>query len=113
MDIDVAVALDPGVVGDPVVAVAEEYYVSEDMVRDAVVRHSSFNLIHFATGMKVDVFPLSDDPLDVRQLERRERVDVAPGVAIWVGAPDALTGPANKASPSRSSWSKPSITATS
>ncbi len=88
MDIDVAVALDPDVVGDLVVAVAEEYYVSEDMVRDAVVRHSSFNLIHFATGMKVDVFPLSDDPLDLRQLERRERVDVAPGVAIWVGAPD-------------------------
>jgi hypothetical protein len=88
MDIDVAVALDPAVVGDLIAAVAEEYYVSEDMVRDAVARHSSFNLIHFATGMKVDVFPLSDDPLDVRQLERRERVDVAPGVAIWVGAPD-------------------------
>jgi transcriptional regulator with XRE-family HTH domain len=77
MDIDVAVALDPAVVGDLVAAVAEEYYVSEDMVRDAVARHSSFNLIHFATGMKVDVFPLSVDPLDV--LADEPRADIV----IW------------------------------
>lgn len=38
--------------------------------------------------MKVDLFPLSDDPLDVRQLERRVLVEVAAGVAVWVGAPD-------------------------
>jgi hypothetical protein len=88
MDIDVAVAIDLTGVGELVAALAEEYYVSAEMVRDAVMRHSSFNLIHLATGMKVDLFPLSQDPLDVRQLERRELIDIAPGVTIWVGAPD-------------------------
>jgi hypothetical protein len=53
-----------------------------------VIRHSSFNLIHFATGMKVDLFPLSDDPLDVRQLTRRQRVEVVPGAVLWIGAAD-------------------------
>lgn len=63
MDIDVAVRLGLDRVDELVRAVAEDYYVSVDMVRDAVVRHSSFKLIHFASGMKIDVFPLSDDPL--------------------------------------------------
>ncbi len=86
MDIDVAVALDGGQVDRLVSAVEGDYYVSAAMVRDAVERHSSFNLIHFSTGMKIDLFPLSEDPLDVRQLAGRERVLVAPGVEVWVGS---------------------------
>jgi hypothetical protein len=85
MDIDVAVVLDLARVDRLVEAVEGDYYVSAEMARDAVVRHSSFNLIHFGTGMKVDLFPLSSDPLDVRQLAGRQQVDIAPGVAIWVG----------------------------
>lgn len=91
MDIDVAVALDLGQVDLLVAAVEGDYYVSADSARDAVVRHSSFNLIHFESGMKVDLFPLSDDPLDVRQLAGRQHIDIVPGVAVWVGAaPDQV-----------------------
>lgn len=86
MDVDVAVALDVADVDRLVEAVQADYYVSAQMARDAVSRHSSFNLIHFETGMKVDLFPLSDDPLDVRQLAGREQVVVAPEVLVWVGA---------------------------
>lgn len=88
MDIDVAIQLDVGRVPGLVAAVANDYYVSEAMALDAVERHSSFNLIHFNTGMKIDLFPLSDDLLDVRQLHRRERFEVAPGIKLWVGAAD-------------------------
>ncbi len=88
MDIDVAVQLDVGHVHDLVAAVRDDYYVSEDMVRDALTHASSFNLIHFESGMKIDLFPLSDDPLDVRQLARRELVEIEPGTSIWVGAAD-------------------------
>lgn len=88
MDIDVAAQLEVARVHDLVAAVRGDYYVSEDMVLDAVTNCSSFNLIHFESGMKVDLFPLSDDPLDVRQLARRELVEIEPGTAIWVGAAD-------------------------
>lgn len=88
MDVDVAVALGMDRVDDLVAAVESEYYVSADMVRDAVARHSSFNLIHFASGMKIDLFPLTDERLDVLQLTRRDRVQVTPDVAVWVGSPD-------------------------
>jgi hypothetical protein len=86
VDVDVAVALGLEHVDDLVAAVEGDYYVSRDMARDAVVRHSSFNLIHFRTGMKVDLFPLSDDPLDVRQLTGRLQVAIGSGRMVWVGS---------------------------
>jgi len=45
-------------------AVGRDDDVSADMWGGAVRRHSSFNLIRFESGMKIDLFALSDDPLD-------------------------------------------------
>lgn len=86
VDIDVAVLLADEHVDSVVRAVQDEYYVSAEMAREAVASHSSFNLLHHRTGMKVDVFPLADDLLDRLQLGRRQLVDVAPDVQIWVGS---------------------------
>ena len=33
-----------------------DYYVDEESIRDAVRHRSSFNLAHFGTGLKEDVF---------------------------------------------------------
>lgn len=55
MDVDVAVALGAEDITALVAAVESDYYVSVEMVRDAVRRHSSFNLIHFVSGMKIDL----------------------------------------------------------
>lgn len=87
LDIDVAVVLsvdDGRLLAD---AVRSEYYVDDVMISDAVARGSSFNLIHHRTGMKLDLFALTDDPLDVRQIQRRIEVDIGVG-RVWVGAPD-------------------------
>ena len=88
MDVDIAVAIQPDDIGAIVEQVADDYDVDADMARDAVARHSSFNLIHYATGMKIDLFALSDDPLDRRQLTRRQRVEVGPELSVWGGAAD-------------------------
>ena len=40
----------------------ERYYIDEDMIRDAINRKSSFNLIHLETSMKIDIFVLQDSP---------------------------------------------------
>jgi hypothetical protein len=68
-------------------AVADTYYISADALTAAVRDHTSLNLIHLQSGMKIDLFPLSDDPLDVRQISGRQRVTVSEGVDIWIGAP--------------------------
>src|SRR5712692_2831038 len=39
------------------------FYVDLDRARDAIVRRASFNAIHFATVVKVDVFVLDDTAL--------------------------------------------------
>lgn len=88
LDIDVAVRMRDSDVSDLVAAVEDSYYVSETAVRDAVATHGSFNLIHLESGTKVDVFPLGSDLLDVRQLERRQRVQIGPDKAVWVGSAD-------------------------
>jgi hypothetical protein len=51
-----------------------EYYVDAEMIRDAIHRRASFNLIHLASGFKVDIFVLGSTPFDVSEFERRIRV---------------------------------------
>lgn len=86
VDIDVAVLLSERDIDPLVQVVSGDYYVSAEMVREAVIDHSSFNLLHHSTGMKVDVFPLGDAPLDRLQLARRQLVEVEPGIRVWVGS---------------------------
>jgi hypothetical protein len=66
-DIDFVAALDPGRVQRLVAALRPAYYVSEDAARDAAVapRGGTFNAIHLATAVKVDVFVAGDDPFEV------------------------------------------------
>lgn len=40
----------------------DAYYIEEDVVRDAVRRRSSFNIIHFESMLKLDVFVLKREP---------------------------------------------------
>ncbi len=87
LDIDVAVVLERRNVEALVAAVRADYYVSEPMVLEAVEHGSSFNLLHFGTGFKIDVFVLTDDALDRRQLAGRQTVTLDDGTTIWVGSP--------------------------
>jgi hypothetical protein len=48
-----------------------DFYADADAMRDAVRRGRSFNMIHFASSYKFDIFPLTDDPYSAVQLERR------------------------------------------
>ena len=87
LDIDVAVLLERRNVEALVAAVRADYYVIEPMVLEAVEHGSSFNLLHFGTGFKIDVFVLTDDALDRRQLAGRQTVTLDDGTTIWVGSP--------------------------
>ena len=39
-----------------VAALSKEFYADDEMMKDAIERHSSFNLIHYETAFKVDIF---------------------------------------------------------
>ena len=70
-DIDLVAALTLDKVEDFVSSLNREFYVDEEVVRDAVRRRGSFNLIHLVTMFKVDVFVPADDPISQSQLSRR------------------------------------------
>ena len=49
----------------------DEYYIDEEMILEAIANTSSFNLIHFDTAFKIDVFIQQRAPYPQMALERR------------------------------------------
>jgi hypothetical protein len=87
-DVDLAIRIDPDQVSALVRALSRDFYISEEAVKDAVRRGTSFNAVHLESVTKVDLFVLGDDVLDRRQLERRVRVLVTedPPQQLWIGS---------------------------
>ena len=73
-DIDVVADLRPAHVRPLAEALTDDYYVSIDAMSDAVTSGGTFNLIHLATGVKVDVFVAGQDPFELERLQHGERV---------------------------------------
>ncbi len=76
-DVDFVADLQPDDATRLVRALGDEFYIEEAAVRRAIERRSSFNLIHFASARKIDVFVPGRDPLAQRQLPRRRLVTVS------------------------------------
>src|ERR1700692_1024040 len=56
-----------------------DFYIDPESARDALRRGRPFNLIHFATSYKFDIFPIPDDPYYQMQLQRSELKEIAFG----------------------------------
>ena len=55
----------------------KEFYADMDMIREAVRRKSSFNIIHLESLYKVDIFILQEHPFDLQALARRVQKKVS------------------------------------
>ncbi len=55
----------------------DAFYIDENAIRNAIERHSSFNLIHLETMFKVDVFIPKPRPFDRNQIMRGKKQIVA------------------------------------
>ena len=76
-DVDFVVDLGAFQVPRFVAAFAPDFYVDDDMVRNAVRAKDMFNLIHEESGWKVDIVVAKDEPY--RQLELSRRIGVRVG----------------------------------
>ncbi len=85
-DVDIVAELRPAHVAALVNALGREWYVSEETVRDAVARATSFNAVHLASGVKVDLFVVGADPFDAHRVATGRSVRVAdePGAVLRV-----------------------------
>jgi hypothetical protein len=55
-----------------------DFYVSQDAARDAVARRGQFNVIHPASGNKIDFMIAGDTPWAASQLKRIKRLPLFP-----------------------------------
>jgi hypothetical protein len=72
MDADLVADLRLEHVGPLARALGDAFYADAGMMRDAIHRHSSFNVIHLETMFKVDVFVAKPRSFDRSQLARRQ-----------------------------------------
>jgi hypothetical protein len=66
-----------------------DYYCSENAVRDAVNRHSIFNVIDHKSGFKADFVVLKNEAFRLTEFERRRKADFY-GINIWIVSPEDL-----------------------
>jgi hypothetical protein len=69
-----------------------EFYLSEDAVRDAVAGRFQFNLLHPASGNKVDLIIPREDEWGRTQLDRRRRISLGDFDAYAASPEDVIVG---------------------
>lgn len=91
LDIDIVADLQLSQAHTFVSLLASDYYIVEDAVRDAIKRHSSFNLISQETFIKVDVFILKPRAFDQDALRHlRQRSLDGKGRTFPVASPENM-----------------------
>ncbi len=92
-DVDLVVDLRQDRVGELVRALLGEFYVDEEAVARAVRERASCNLVHLATGIKVDLFVKGAAAFDAAEFERKVAVrlgDETPREVFVKSAEDTL-----------------------
>jgi hypothetical protein len=66
----------------------EEFYVSEGMILEAIDHRGQFNIIHPASGLKVDVIICGNTPFDLSRFKRARRIRPAETYEANFAAPE-------------------------
>lgn len=64
LDVDMVSNLKIEHIRELVMALKDKFYISEELIKNAIHNSSSFNLIHFNTNLKIDVFITKNRPYD-------------------------------------------------
>ncbi len=75
-DVDIVAEIALHHVPKLVKALESTYYVEAEVIREAIQYQRSFNLIHFATMFKIDVFILKTDAISQEQMHRRQQYQI-------------------------------------
>ena len=90
LDVDIVADMHRDHIKPLVAALSKEFYADDEMMKDAIEHHSSFNLIHYETAFKVDVFIQKPRAFDQMQIERRRKSVIAtdPDESVFVTSPE-------------------------
>lgn len=92
LDVDIVADMRLEHIPPLVAALSKEFYADDEMMRDAIEHHSSFNLIHYETAFKVDIFIRKLRAFDQMQLERRRTSVIAtdPEQSVYIVSPEDI-----------------------
>ena len=68
----------------------EEFYLNRDTVRNEIARRGMFNIIHPASGLKIDVVIPSQSEFDRRRFERGVRIPIADDCMATFSSPEDI-----------------------
>ncbi len=66
----------------------DEFYISEDMVREAIHHHGQFNILHPASGLKVDMIIKQNTPFDSSRFRRLQQIHPSESFKANFAAPE-------------------------
>jgi len=92
LDVDIVADMKLEHIQPLIAALSKEFYADDEMIKDAIEQHSSFNLIHYETAFKVDIFIRKLRAFDQMQLERRRPSVIAtePDQSVYVVSPEDI-----------------------
>lgn len=93
LDVDLVADLQPEHVAPLVAALRDAYYLDQRRLEDAVLLRRSFNAIHLATMVKIDVFARGRRPYDAARARRarQDSLEDRPGARLfWVTSPEDI-----------------------
>lgn len=92
LDVDIVADLHLEHIQPLVELLSEEFYADNEMMKDAIEYQSSFNLIHYDTAFKVDIFIQKSRAFDQMQLERRRPsvITTDPEQSVYVTSPEDI-----------------------
>ena len=76
-DIDMVAELKSHHIQALIASTKDAFYIEEEDVIHAVSQHSSFNVIHLETMIKVDIFVLGSEAIDLEEMRRRRPQTIA------------------------------------
>jgi hypothetical protein len=90
LDVDILADLKMEHIPPLVAALSKEFYADGEMMRAAIEGQGSFNLIHYETAFKVDIFIPKTRRFDQMQMERRILSVIAtdPERTVYVASPE-------------------------
>ncbi len=70
----------------------DRFYIDSEMIRRAISRRGSFNLVHLGTGFKIDIFLLGPRPFDLAEFTRHgsHRIESFPRDLMIKSAEDTI-----------------------
>jgi hypothetical protein len=89
IDSDILVEMTAAQAGPFLTALGEAFYTDTESIARGIASGTATNLIHQASGIKVDLF-FARSILDERELTRRRRIQVSPGREWFIHSPEDI-----------------------